>query len=553
MKVFPWLAGLWLLCAALAAAAAPPSIVSVRSWQAPEGDVSLARAREVLDAMPATPVVTGEDPEFRIAAHRPTWIAVSLPELPRSWVLELSHPSLRMAELHTADAGDGPVGRTGRDVPVAERLHQRFPATLALPRAVGPRTVYLRVQAAVPARGHLILAPQGQWELQSRLTLAGMTLGFSIAALAALYALVLAAALRSGGYFHYALLTLAVIANGLFVTGLGEAMLWPMLSPWRTLAVAVSACFASGLALLLVERAFALERSTPRFGHLLRFAGLLCLLAGAALVPLPLPVERTVALAVMGLAIALGLVGLVMAWRTHNRAAGWILLGFAPLLLGEATLAVAFDGRIPFAEWLLMVPPFAAMLQIPFQLHGLRVLEHRRGEVRRHLRKLDEIAGPQEESRDEIGARLAFPRQDGEEKALRATLLLLRFTGLTPGRTLLREHEPQVIERYLQSMMAAAARPGGQIGRWSFHELVVRDMLHDSHAEIEGFIAALFAEAQRSDRFGIPARGPELRIAFVRVTAPQIPVMQLTRKLSRALDDPAQRDLRQIEIEAWED
>lgn len=546
-----WLAALALLLAAFAAAAAaPPQIVSVKSWQAPDG-AGFAQAREALDALPPLATTTWSDPEFRISAHRATWFAVALPELSRSWVLELTHPSLRQAELYLADGNGSPVGRSGLDVPALERLHQRFPATLALPPAVGPRTVYLRVQADLPARAHFILAPQGQWELHSRLTLAGMTLGFAVAALAALYALVLAVALRSGAYAIYSLLTLAVISCGLFVTGLGEAALWPMLAGWRAQGVALSACFAAGLALLLVERAFVLERSTPRFGALLRLAGLLCLLAGAALLPLALQPAYVGPLAVIGVAITLSVISLVMAWRTRNRAAAWLLLGFVPLLAGGATAASAFAGRIPFAEWVLMVLPFAGMLQIPFQLHGVRVLEHRRSEVRRHLRKLEEIAGPQEESRDEIGARLAFPAQQGQEKALRATLLLLRVGGFTPGRTLLREHGSDAVERVMQSMMAAAARPDGQIGRWSFHELVVRDMLHDSDTEIEGLIAALFAEGQRSGRFGIPPRELELRLAFVRVVAPQIPVMQLTRKLSRALDE--QRDARRIEIDAWED
>lgn len=551
MKVSRWLAALALLWSAFAAAAAaPPQIVSVKSWQAPDG-ASFAQAREVLDALPSLPASTWGDPELRIAAHRVTWLAVALPELSRSWALELTHPSLRQAQLHLADGDGTPVGRSGGDVPALERLHQRFPAALALPPAVGPRTVYLRVQADAPVRAHLVLAPQGQWELQSRLTLAGMTLGFAVSALAALYALVMAVALRSGAYACYALLTLAVIACGLFVTGLGEATLWPVLAGWRAQCAALSACFAAGFALLLVERAFALERSTPRLGTLLRLAGLLCLLAGAALPLLALRPAHAGPLAVVGVAITLGLISMAMAWRTHNRAAGWLVFGFVPLLAGGAIVASAFAGRIAFAEWVLMVLPFAGMLQIPFHLHGIRLLEHRRAEVRLHLRKLGEIAGPQEESRDEIGARLAFPAQQGQEKALRATLVLLRVGGFTPGRTLVREHGSEAVERFMQSMMAAAARPGGQIGRWSFHELVVRDMLHDSDAEIEGLIAALFAAAQRSGRFGIPPRELELRLAFVRVVAPQIPVMQLTRKLSRALDE--QRDARRIEIDAWED
>ena len=130
-------------------------------------------------------------------------------------------------------------------------------------------------------------------------------------------------------------------------------------------------------------------------------------------------------------------------------------------------------------------------------------------------------------------------------------LLLLRFEGLTPGARTRRDLDSVATEHYLQAMMAAALRPGTDVGRWSHHELVVRDLQHRDDAGLQGLVTALFAQSLRGERFGIPRQDPALRIAVVRVHAQEVPVGMLVRRMGKALDDAPKA--RRVDIEPWED
>ena len=554
MNLLPWLAGCWLAAAAACAVIAGTHIVGMRAWLAPDTATTFVQARPVLDALRPQAPESAEPPEIRVPAGRAAWFALDLPPLPQPAVLELTHPSVRSAELYLPDRNAvQPSVRGGREVPAELRLHDRFPASLGIPRSADPRTVYLRVQAPVNVRAQLVLQPRQTWEMLSRLALAGMASGFGIAFGAAAFALGRAVALRSSAYFVYCLLTCSILAAGLFITGLGEATLWPALAPWRGHAAALLACVASGLALLLAERAFSLEISAPRFGMALRALGIGFPLMGLLALSLSLPVQQMLShVAALG-ACAMGMASIAMAWRTSNAVAVWLLAGFAPVVVGVAITTLAIAGAVPFAPWVLLALPVSGLLQIPFNLHGLRLLEERRSEVRATLRQLQDVAGHSEESRDEVARRLALPRVDVPPRDAGATLILLRFAGLAPGSSTVRDHDSLELERYFQAMMAAGLRPGSQVGRWSYNELLLRDLSHADDARLDGLVTSLFAQALRSDRYGIPPHEPRLRIAYVRVRAPRVPVILLARQLTRALDDPQRRDLKRIELETWED
>lgn len=547
--MFSWWAGCWLFTAAVCAAIAQTHLTGLRQW-APEQPVTFAQARASLDARPVE--AAGHAPEFDLPAGRAVWFALELPPLPQPAVLELTHPSLRSAELYLPERGAQPVARGGRDVPGEARVHSRFPVTLAVPASSEARTAYLRVQAPVRARGLFVLQPPWPWELVSRLQLAAMSLCFLVSALAVVYALGRATALRSGAYLYYCLLTTTLLLAGMVLTGLGEATVWWPLAPWRGQMGALLACIAAGLALLLAERAFALEISAPRFGRWLLVLGIACPVAGLLALPLPLPAQQLVSHFAAVAAMAMGMASIWMAWRTHNGPAAWLLAGYVPVVLAVAAMTLCVAGVLPFAPWTLMVLPLAGLLEIPFNLHGLRLLEERRAEVRWRRAQLDVLAGHAEETRDEMAQRLALPRSDVPSPHAGATLMLLRFTGLAPGSPNVRGHDSVALERYFQEMMAACLRPGIQVARWSFHELLVRDLHHTEDARLDGMITKLFAESLRSERFGIPAGEPRLRIAYIQAEGETLPVLLLARKLSRALDDPAQQDARRLALESWE-
>jgi hypothetical protein len=362
-----------------------------------------------------------------------------------------------------------------------------------------------------------------------------------------------AVVLRSPAYFYYCLLTVSLVAAGMFITGLGEATVWPGLAPWRGQIAALLACVASGLALLLAERAFALEISAPRFALLLRVLGIACPLMGLIALPLPLPVQQLVSHIAAGAAVVAGMASIWFAWRTHNGPASWLLAGYTPVVLAVGLTTAAIAGLVAFEWWMLLALPVACMLEIPFNLHGLKLLEIRRADVRRSRETLDMMAGNSDETREEMVERMALPRNVLQGDDPGATLLLLRFTGLAPGSPAVSQLDSVAVEQYLQDMMGAAMRPESQVGRLSHHELLVRDLHHADDGKLDGLITGLFAQALRSERFGIPADVPKLRIAYVRILAARLPIWMLARKLGRALDDPQRRDLKRIELEAWED
>ena len=77
-------------------------------------------------------------------------------------------------------------------------------------------------------------------------------------------------------------------------------------------------------------------------------------------------------------ATILGLCSFWFAWHTENRAAGWLLTGFVPVSLGVSITTLAVSGIIPFEPWVLMAMPLGSMLEAPFNLFGLSLLERRR-------------------------------------------------------------------------------------------------------------------------------------------------------------------------------
>jgi hypothetical protein len=143
------------------------------------------------------------------------------------------------------------------------------------------------------------------------------------------------------------------------------------------------ACVSAGLALLLAECAFALEVRAPRFALLLRVMGVLCPLAGVLGLAFDLAVHQMLSHGAAAAAIGMSLCSFWFAWRTENRAAVWLLLGFVPVSLGVGVTTLAVAGIIPFTPWVLMAMPLGSALEVPFNLYGLHLLEQRRALVLR--------------------------------------------------------------------------------------------------------------------------------------------------------------------------
>ncbi len=525
---------------------APLAVDALRSWVPPSAeddrfDAALAAATQ------AEPAPEGSL-EFRLRPNLPTWFAMSIPAAPPGdavpLVLELTHPSVYAADLYLAMPGsDKPVARSGRRTPAADRLQARFPATLNLPPKANGHTVLVRLVATVPVRGTFALRARDEWAPLSLWQLRLMAACYSLVAVGAVFTLVQAVRLRSTPYALYFLVVMATGLAGMFLTGLGEDTLWSGLAQWRGQISAVLACSASGLVLLLGERAFALDVRSPRFSWVLRIFGLSGTLIGVAGLVLPLPAHQAVSHSAAALSIVLGLACVALAWRTANRPALWLLMGFTPVIIGVTFTTLGVATVLTFAPWMLLAMPLGSVLELPFNLYGLRLLERRRQRVRQSLQALAGEAEISSGSRAAVLARMASPMH----RRATASLMLLRFEGLAPGSPNLLAVDAVEVERFIHTMMSAAVRPGNQVGRWSFHEIVVRNAHRQADAEIDDLSSALFAQALRCERFGLSPHAVHLRLAYAHIDSQIPPHSSWLTRLSAALDDPAHHRRRKLE------
>jgi hypothetical protein len=277
--------------------------------------------------------------------------------------------------------------------------------------------------------------------------------------------------------------------------------------------------------------------------------GVLCPLAGVLGMAFDVSVHQMLSHVAASVAIVMSLCSFWFAWRTNNRAAVWLLLGFLPVSLGVGVTTLAIAGVIPFTAWLLMAMPLGSALEVPFNLNGLRLLEQRRALVFQSHTELAQVTGPAGESLHAMLRRLSSSTGGQAETAGGGLLMLLRIPGLAPGSARLRTLDEVNVEHFLHAMMAAAVRPGSHVGRRAFHEIAVRYPLQQSEDAIRSVLTALFAQALRGERFGIEPRDAGLRIAYGHLEGGALGVAAALDRLSLALDAPAQAGFRRIEVD----
>ncbi|RYX92307.1 MAG: membrane protein [Comamonadaceae bacterium] len=526
-------------------------IDAVRAWSPPPGQDNLEAARAAFDSGAGAVAIAGN--EFQVSPNRPAWYAITLGEAASAQplTLDLTHPSIRSASLHVpAPPGGAPLEvKRGRDAPVQDRANARFPASFELPPAgsAGPRTVYVRVVNAVPARGRFLLQPQVNAEGAAGTTrlLQGGSLVISL--LAALFATWRAVRMRSAAWAFFAVMCATAGLARIFIAGFAESWLWPALSPYRGQVATSLASFAVGSTLLLFRSAFMLEVRAPMYSRALLVMGLACPVLGLTALLFKLPVQQALTQVIAAIAIVMGLSSIVLAWRTANRVALWLLGGFGPVAVGATLTTLGTAGALAYEPWMLLVTPLASLIEIPMNVRGLQLLERRRAAVRMHRAKVAQGAGPAGETRPALAARLM---QAGTATShAPSTLMLLRFEGLAPGTATLREMDAVNVERYLNSILEFAVHAGNLTGRWSFHELPLLRIHQQSTSGVSGLLTALFAQGLRSDSYEIKARDVSLRIAYGRFDGREMPVAEAMASLCAALDDRAHAGQRRIELD----
>ena len=396
----------WLWWLTVFAAAAGGSAGAARAAAPPE-PLRLDAARSSHDAWPHGRLLTGADPAWTAEQvlrrlpdfTRPTGPAANLGSQPgavwlhlqvqapvgasQPWLLDIDNPALDRVEVFVAHQGQ--VQRralVGDTVPVAQRASTH--RTLVVPLALPPGQVadlLVRVQSTGTLMLPMVLLqPDALQARESRVQLLqGLLAGVGLCLL--VYSLLHWVATRDRMFAWYALSLAGTIGFFLAFHGLGNQHLWGdghWMAQNGALLFGLLALIGSSL---FADRALQMPAVSRLASRLMR--GLAALLTGAllawlgGLVPYHAVHVLVTLLGVVPMVVVLPVA--VVRLRQGDRAARWMLLGWAAYGAGVVCLSATLRGLLPVNLYTQYVFQLSSMVEM---VMWMAVLGTRNGEMR---------------------------------------------------------------------------------------------------------------------------------------------------------------------------
>lgn len=307
------------------------------------------------------------------------------------WVLQIDFAALDQVDAWLL--ADGRVlaqAQMGDHVPLAERAEDSLaPAwTLQLQPGV-PHELLMRVQSSSPLVLPLrLLKPAAFGRMQDeRLLIQGMLAGLGVAL--ALYALMQWVTTRDAMFGWYAL---ACVTGALFhlgFHGVASRHLWPFLPPpWVDQPLVLTGLVAAAAASMVADLLLDLRSTHARLSRMLRASAAVSLVLALA-VPLglvSLTQGQALGAALVLLPAALSLPLAWQRWRGGDRAALYLLVGWAAMLLGVLPMVMLLRGWTEAGFWALHGPQLGRVLTM---LAWLRMLALRIEDVRRRAERAE--------------------------------------------------------------------------------------------------------------------------------------------------------------------
>jgi len=312
--------------------------------------------------------------------------------------LSVFHHILDDLRLYTPRRDGGfTVSRTGRLIPVAERLIRHRDSLLPLPDLPpGLHTLYLRVQSesglALPITLHSTTS-LGRHDRRARFFEGGY---FGLMTAMFLYNLFLFFTLRDRAYLFYTLYVLSLIFYQFCVDGLAAEYLWPHSVWWHRKSDMVfaplSICFGA---------LFAREFLGPRIRSN-RYGGIFKGLAFLSMAPIILvfAVNYTIAVQTSVTTLLMFIITAIAAgissWRAGFRPARFFLLAWSLYLLALFILVLSEAGLLPLGNVIMEIIPAGSALEamlLSFALADrINVLREEREEARTEAMRLGHLA-----------------------------------------------------------------------------------------------------------------------------------------------------------------
>jgi diguanylate cyclase (GGDEF)-like protein len=339
-------------------------------------DAGTATLEDVLQS-PARFSPVAADVVHRLRPGAALWLRLKLlrAEGQQQWLLDFPNPLVDRVEVWQRDDKGRWRSQSAGDTIAVDRWPERgrYPSfRLDLP-AGQARDVYVRVHGALPTSVPMRLASDAAHGQQQQLEY--LVLGGAFGALLLLIATCAAQswAYRDRGYSWYAvyaaLSTLSVSAY----TGVAAHFLWPHTGSWADAAPGFTAFLATGAAVLFVRHLTGVPSRHPRFGRFTLVAGWL----GLPLAPAYLFAERQLALDTLSLYFSLvtvvNIASAWLAWRRHDVVGKWVLIAYAPLVVGLGAATLRLLGVLPVSPVTQYGIVAAIVIEVPMLLLALSI------------------------------------------------------------------------------------------------------------------------------------------------------------------------------------
>ena len=338
---------------------------------------------------------TQEQLIYPLKARQALWVRFTVPPAPDAerWYLEVPYPSVNRASLFTLDAaGQWGEQKAGDLVAVAKwPVPHRHPLLPLAISAEVPTQYLLRLENSHNFGTQLRFVSEGRLSYSEQRVSLILGIFFGLVGLAVVVSVLSAVSLRDPAYGFYAVAATLMGLTQASATGIAGLHLWPDWPGWNDVSTYVLPTLALSAKLLFVSAAVSLPERSRWLHRTAQAVALLGVLAAVAEVLVPTQWRMGVLMAYILLPQLLAIYVLIWTWRRGERFAPWIMLGFAPLVIGAALIGARNMGWLPVSFLTQNVSQIGAAIELPILMVVLMLRSQQHRENKRRILGLDRV------------------------------------------------------------------------------------------------------------------------------------------------------------------
>ncbi|MBC7437703.1 MAG: diguanylate cyclase [Bdellovibrionales bacterium] len=332
---------------------------------------------------------------YPLTTGQALWIRFTVPPAPDSerWYLEVPLSSVNRVSLYTRDnAGAWNEQRAGDTIAVsAWPVPHRHPLLPVIVSAEEPRRYLLRIENPTAFGVPLNFVSESHLSRSEQRTSLILGIYFGLAGLAVMISALSAVSLRDSAYALYAPTVALMALTQASITGIAGLHLWPDWPVWNDLAPVVLPALTAVPMMLFVSAVVSMPERSWRFHRTLQGLAVLGLLLALVTVLVDSSLRTRLVVPYLLVSQLAMVIAFLWAWRRGDRYAGWVTLGFLPVLLTAAWPIARAAGLAPSSFMTTYGMQLGIAFELPVLLVALMLRSQQRREHNRRIHGLDRM------------------------------------------------------------------------------------------------------------------------------------------------------------------